>query len=83
MDIGIFTQPGTVDGLVADARQAADAGFSSYWTSQIFGIDALTAIAVAARQVDGIRFGTGVVPIQARHPMMLAGQALTVSQVRP
>ncbi len=81
MDIGIFSSPRTVDGLVAAARSAADDGFGSYWTSQIFGIDALTAIAVAAREVPAIRFGTGVVPIQTRHPMMLASQALSVSQV--
>jgi F420-dependent oxidoreductase-like protein len=76
MDIGIFSSPRTVDGLVAAARSAADDGFGSYWTSQIFSVDA-----VAAKEVEGIRFGTGVVPIQPRHPMMLAGQALTVSQV--
>jgi F420-dependent oxidoreductase-like protein len=81
MDIGIFSSPRTVDGLVAAARSAADDGFGSYWTSQIFSVDALTGIAVAANEVEGIRFGTGVVPIQPRHPMMLAGQALTVSQV--
>jgi F420-dependent oxidoreductase-like protein len=81
MDIGIFSSPGTVDGMVAHARQAHEDGFGSYWTSQIFSLDALTAIAVAARVVPDIRFGTGVVPIQPRHPMMLAGQALTVSQV--
>ena len=81
MDIGIFSSPRTVDGLVAAARSAADDGFGSYWTSQIFSVDALTGIAVAAKEVGGIRFGTGVVPIQPRHPMMLAGQALTVSQV--
>ncbi len=80
MDIGIFNQPNRVDALVADARRAADDGFGSYWTSQIFSLDALTSIAVAAREVEGIRFGTAVVPIQPRHPMMLAAQALTVSQ---
>ena len=81
MDIGIFSSPPTVEGFVATARSVAGDGFASYWTSQIFGIDALTAIAVAAREVPDLRFGTGVVPIQPRHPMMLAGQALTVSQV--
>ena len=81
MDIGIFSSPRTVDGLVAAARSAVDDGFGSYWTSQIFSVDALTGIAVAAKEVEGIRFGTGVVPIQPRHPMMLAAQALTVSQV--
>jgi len=81
MELGIFSGPDSVEGLVADARRAHEDGFSSYWTSQIFTVDALTAIAVAATQVPEIRFGTGVVPIQPRHPMMLAGQALTVSQI--
>jgi 5,10-methylenetetrahydromethanopterin reductase len=69
MDIGIFSSPRTVDDLVDDATKAADDGFGSYWTPQIFSLDALTAIAVAARQVEDIRFGTGVVPIQPRHAM--------------
>ena len=81
MDIGIFSAPRTVDGVVAAARSVADDGFGSYWTPQVFGLDALTAIAVAAREVPEIRFGTSVVPIQTRHPTMLAGQALTVSLV--
>ena len=80
MDIGIFSSPRTVDEFVATARSVAHDGFGSFWTSQIFGLDALTAIAVAAREVPDLRFGTGVVPIQPRHAMMLAGQALTVSQ---
>jgi len=81
VDYGVFSSPRTVDGMLADAASAAASGLSSYWTSQIFTLDALTALAVVAPQVPGIRFGTGVVPIQPRHPMMLAGQALTVSQV--
>jgi F420-dependent oxidoreductase-like protein len=81
MDIGIFSSPRTVEQLTAHARSAAADGFGSYWTSQIFSLDALTAIAVASTEVDGIEFATGVVPIQPRHVMMLAGQALTVSQV--
>jgi 5,10-methylenetetrahydromethanopterin reductase len=81
MDIGIFSQPRRVDDLVAEARAVADGGFGSYWTSQVFSIDALTAISVAGTQVEGIRFGTAVVPIQPRHPLALAAQALTASQV--
>lgn len=81
MDHGVFSSPRTVDAMAADAASAAASGLSSYWTAQVFTLDALTALAVVATEVPGIRFGTGVVPIQPRHPMMLAGQALTVSQV--
>jgi len=57
-----------------------NAGFQSAWASQIFGHDALTALAVAGSHVPGIELGTAVVPIYPRHPMMLAAQALTVQQ---
>ena len=48
---------------------------------QIFGMDALTAIAVAAKNVPNIRVGTSVIPTYPRHPMVLAQQALTTQSV--
>jgi 5,10-methylenetetrahydromethanopterin reductase len=60
-------------------RRAADDGFASYWVSNIFGLDALTALAVAGSQVPGIELGTAVVPTYPRHPAVLAQQALTAS----
>ena len=65
----------------ASIRDAAEQGFRRYWTPQIFGHDALTTIAVAGRDVPGIRLGTAVVPTYPRHPMMLAQQALTTQAV--
>ncbi|MCU1392816.1 MAG: putative F420-dependent oxidoreductase [Ilumatobacteraceae bacterium] len=82
MRIGIFsgsTNDGTIDQLVAEARQAEAEGFAGFWVSQIFGHDALTALAVIGREVPRIELGTGVVPTFPRHPMMLAQQALTVN----
>jgi F420-dependent oxidoreductase-like protein len=67
----------SLDDIVAGARRAADDGFASYWLPQIFATDALTALAVVGREVPGIELGTAVVPVQPRHPQMLAGQALT------
>ncbi len=69
---------GTLDAVVDEARNTADAGFDTYWVSQIFGHDALTALAVVGREVPGVELGTAVVPTYPRHPMMLAQQALTV-----
>ncbi|WP_141576847.1 LLM class F420-dependent oxidoreductase [Actinomadura sp. WMMA1423] len=65
--------------LADDARRAADDGFSSAWMSQIFGVDALTALAVAGGGVPGIELGTAVVPTYPRHPAVLAQQARTVA----
>ncbi len=81
MDIGIFHQPQTVDEAVTLAQEVAAGGFSTFCMPQIFGIDALTTLAVVAREVPGIGLATGVVPTYPRHPMMLAAQALTVQQV--
>ena len=64
--------------VVAQVAGLRDAGIDTAWASQIFAYDALTAIAAAGREVPGIGFGTAVVPIYPRHPVMLAGQALTV-----
>jgi 5,10-methylenetetrahydromethanopterin reductase len=67
----------SIDAVVAGAAQAASDGFATYWLAQIFAVDALTAIAVAGREVPDIEFGTAVVPIQPRHPQVMAAQALT------
>ena len=82
MRIGCFggaVNEGTIDDVVAEARQAAADGYSSYWAPQIFGHDTLTVLAIVGREVPGIDLGTSVVPTFPRHPMMLAQQALTVN----
>jgi 5,10-methylenetetrahydromethanopterin reductase len=62
-----------------DLRRAADDGLASAWLSNIFGMDALTALAVVGSQVPGIEVGSAVVPTYPRHPVALAQQALTVA----
>src|ERR1022692_3832400 len=60
-------------------KMAVDEGFSSAWMANIFGLDALTALAVAGHGIDGIEIGTAVVPTYPRHPAVLAQQALTAA----
>jgi len=65
-------------GLIADGKAAEDDGFASFWIPQIPGyLDAMTAIAVLGQATDRIELGTAVVPIQTRHPIAMAQQALT------
>jgi F420-dependent oxidoreductase-like protein len=73
------TGPGALAALRDQLQQAANDGFASAWMSNIFGVDALTALAVAGSQVPGIELGTAVVPTYPRHPAVLAQQALTAS----
>lgn len=83
MRIGIvLDEPSGGDALIRlrdQLRSAADDGLASAWLSNIFGLDALTALAVAGSQVPGIELGTAVVPTYPRHPAALAQQALTTA----
>jgi 5,10-methylenetetrahydromethanopterin reductase len=71
--------PSPMTALREELRRAADDGFASAWLNNIFGVDALTALAVAGSQVPGIEVGTAVVPTYPRHPAALAQQALTAA----
>src|SRR4051812_48510930 len=73
----------TLDEVVGRVRSAADEGFGAIWFPQTAAMDTLTALAVAGREVAGIELGTAVVPIQGRHPIPLAQQALTVADAAP
>jgi len=81
--VGTFnaTALGSVDEARAWARRATAAGFDALWFPQVMGLDALTTIAVVAGDVPDVHLGTAVVPIQGRHPLPLALQALTVAGV--
>jgi 5,10-methylenetetrahydromethanopterin reductase len=68
----------TLERLTGAATEAEAAGFDSFWVAQIFGLDALTALAIVGRETSRIELGTAVVPTYPRHPMVLGGQALTV-----
>ena len=70
--------PKKVERLVADAEAAEQAGFHSIWVPQLPGdFDALTAIALMGRATDRVELGTAVLPIQTRHPVAMAQQALS------
>jgi 5,10-methylenetetrahydromethanopterin reductase len=69
--------PDALSALADQIREAAADGFVSAWISNIFGLEALTALAVAGRDVPSIELGTAVVPTYPRHPAVLAQQALT------
>src|SRR2546423_12010130 len=79
MEIGVMVGGSGLAAVVEAVREVAAAGVGRAWVPQVFGVEALTAIAVAGREVPGIELGTAVVPTYPRHPLVLAGQALTTS----
>ena len=71
-----------VERMLADVRWAEDAGLASVWIPQIPDeFDVLTAAALAGFTTDRIEIGTAVVPVQTRHPIALAEQALSVQAI--
>jgi len=70
---------GTIDGLIGSAQRVEEAGFASLWLANIFGLDAITALALVGRETSRIELGTAVVPTYPRHPTAIAQQALTAS----
>ncbi|MFG1932481.1 LLM class F420-dependent oxidoreductase [Mycobacterium sp. NPDC048908] len=65
-------------GLLDDGKTAEAQGFASFWFPQVPGyLDALTAVSLLGQATERIEIGTAVVPIQTRHPLILAQQALT------
>ena len=79
MEIGVMVGGSGLTAVLDAARDAANAGLRRVWLPQVFGVEALTAIAVAGREIPEVEFGTAVVPTYPRHPLVLAGQALTTS----
>ncbi len=80
MRIGMFSSEvinGPIDAIRDAARAAAGDGFASFWLPEIFGVDALTALALVAADAPGVELGTAVVPTYPRHPVVMAQQALT------
>jgi F420-dependent oxidoreductase-like protein len=84
MRIGVMVGPERgryatkIERMVADARWAEDAGLASIWIPQIpDDFDALTAATLIGTQTSRVEIGTAVVPVQPRHPVALAHQALS------
>jgi len=84
MKIGIMTgglpdPKASIEHYIAMAQDLEARGFPSLWLANIRSHDAVTAMAIAARETKVIEVGTAVTPIQPRHPVALAQQALTAS----
>jgi F420-dependent oxidoreductase-like protein len=82
MSTGVLLTPDrgaehVVDDAVAQATLAHDAGVRQVWLGQQFDLDAIAVAGVIGATVPGIGVGTSVVPINPRHPLILAAAAQT------
>jgi F420-dependent oxidoreductase-like protein len=67
----------SVEQLIGQVAARANDDLHSAWFANVWGVDALTMVALVGHAVQGIELGTSVVPIYTRHPMAMAQQALT------
>lgn len=80
MRIGLYVvDQSDLQSQIGQARAAAEHGLASVFFGQVLAWDPLTVAALAGAAVPGIEVGTGVVQTYPRHPISLAGQALTVA----
>jgi F420-dependent oxidoreductase-like protein len=81
MDIAVSLDvDGPLEKTLERAAGLRARGFTRTWSSQIFGPDTLTVLALVGREYRDLDVGTAVVPVHPRHPTMLAAQARTVQE---
>lgn len=69
----------TIEGLISRAVRMEELGFDTFWMANMFGLDALTALALVGQRTTRIKLGTAVVPSYPRHPLVMAQQAATTN----
>lgn len=66
-----------VDDVIAQARGAYEHGVTQVWLPQQQNYDAIALAALVGAAVPGLGVGTSVVPINPRHPLIVASLAQT------
>jgi F420-dependent oxidoreductase-like protein len=82
MPTGIVIHPNPtatnlVDDVIAQARRAHEVGVGQIWLAQQFSYDAVSLAGLVGAAVPGLGVGTFVVPINPRHPLVVASLAQT------
>lgn len=62
-------------------RRAESAGFTSVWTAEAYGSDAVSTAAWILAQTETIKVGTAIMQMPARSPAMTAMTAMTLNQL--
>jgi F420-dependent oxidoreductase-like protein len=71
------TASNAVDDIVDQARRAFELGVRQIWLAQQFQYDAIALAGLVGAAVPGLGVGTFVVPINPRHPLIVATLAQT------
>lgn len=78
----LFLNPGADFAAALDLARRADAlGYESLWVTHGLGRDALLVLSAYGQVAPRAGLGTGIVPVYPRHPVLLAQEALTLSDI--
>jgi F420-dependent oxidoreductase-like protein len=69
--------PNLVDDVIAQAKRAHELGVAQVWLPQQQNYDAIALAGLVGAAVPGLGVGTSVVPINPRHPLIIASLAQT------
>jgi F420-dependent oxidoreductase-like protein len=72
---------GPPKGALAAIQQAEQLGYTSVWTAEAYGSDALTPLAWWGAHTEKVQLGTGIVQISARTPAATAMAAMTLDHL--
>lgn len=79
--IGFGPGPGGWAEAITFAHEAERLGVDSAWTSEAWGFDAVTPLALLAGQAGRLRLGTGIMQAGTRTPALVAMTALTLASI--
>lgn len=71
------TASNVVDDVIAQAHRAFELGVRQIWLAQRFDYDAISLAGLVGAAVPGLGVGTFVVPVNPRHPLIIATLAQT------
>lgn len=84
MELGVFVgywTGGPPPGMQEQILEAERLGFTSVWTAEAYGSDALTPLAWWGARTERIHLGTGIVQMSARTPAATAMAAMTLDHL--
>ena len=82
--IGIAIGGNKVTDVQSAIKRAEQAGIQAVWaTTGGARLDSITTFAASAASTTSIKFGTSIVPIFPRHPLVMVQQAQVVAQLAP
>ncbi len=65
------------------AASAQTMGYSSFWTVEANGTDAMSLLGAASQAAPALDLGTGIIPVQLRAPTLTAMTAATLQALSP